>query len=298
MSPFPLPALLRDAVAADGSPDRRAWLAGLPVTVRALAERWVLTVGEPFEPGGEVSWVAPARDVQGRDLVLKVGWRHEDGEHEAAGLRAWRGRGAVEVYDTHTDGSTTALLLERCVPGTPLGELLPGPGQDEVVSALLRGLWHEPPAGHPFRSLTAMCDRWADEFDARSAADPDLMDPGLARAGMELYRGLPRSAGHPSLLVTDLHAGNILDGGARGWRLIDPKPHVGDPCYDVIQHLLNQPDRLVAAPRAAAARMAALTDLDPERVELWLFARCVQELPDTTWLLPVASELGRSVRLR
>jgi streptomycin 6-kinase len=41
--------------------------------------------------------------------------------------------------------------------------------------------------------------------------------------------------------------------------------------------MLNSDVRLVADPTGLAHRMAALLDLDPERVRLWLFARCVQE---------------------
>jgi streptomycin 6-kinase len=41
--------------------------------------------------------------------------------------------------------------------------------------------------------------------------------------------------------------------------------------------MLNCEDRLIADPAGLAQRMAALLDLDPERVRLWLFARCAQE---------------------
>ena len=44
-----------------------------------LASIWGLVVGEPFEPGGQTAWVAPVRDRLGRDLVLKVGWAHQEG---------------------------------------------------------------------------------------------------------------------------------------------------------------------------------------------------------------------------
>lgn len=75
-----------------------------------------LTLGPPFEPGGECSWVAPGGD----DLVLKVGWTHDEARDEAAALRAWDGRGAVRLVDDVVEGETTALLLERASPGTSL----------------------------------------------------------------------------------------------------------------------------------------------------------------------------------
>ncbi len=292
MPPFPLPRTLAESVGRNGSPERRKWLQELPRIVGTLVDRWSLTVGAPFQPGGEVSWVAPARDVAGRDLVLKVGWTHDEGLHEADGLRAWNGHGAVEVLETHADGPTSALLLERCRPGTTLMESRAEPEQDEVVAGLLRRLWREPAPGHPFRPLVAMCDYWAAEFDLDLADEPHALDPGLARAGMELFRGLPRDDVPQRLLVTDLHAGNVLAARREPWLLIDPKPYVGDPAYDVLQHMLNCKERLLADPHGLARRMAELAGLDTERVQLWLFARAVQECVDQPWLREVVPQLA------
>lgn len=278
-----LPAGLVRAVAADGSPERRAWLDALPRTVADLAERWSLTVGPPFQPGGETAWVAPA----GPDLVLKVGRRHPEAEHEADGLRAWRDRGAVRVHAEHVEGATSALLLERA--GAPLRELRPLPEQDEIVAELLGRLWHAPPAGHPFPPLAQVCDQWADGVEPLLTGD--VLDPGIVRTGLALYRSLPRDPAPAVLLVTDLHAGNVLAAPRGGWRLIDPKPHVGDPCFDVLQHVLN--DRRVAVdPTRMADRMATLAGLDAGRVRTWLFARCVVESAWSPWVRPVAVALA------
>jgi streptomycin 6-kinase len=59
--------------------------------------------------------------------------------------------------------------------------------------------------------------------------------------------------------------------------MIDPKPLIGDPAFDPVQHMLNCDARLVADPTGLVQWMAGLLDLDPERVRLWLFARCAQE---------------------
>lgn len=133
-----------------------------------------------------------------------------------------------------------------------------------------------------------MCDLWADGFERADSA----LDPGLARTGMELLRGLPRDGVPQSLLVTDLHAGNVLADRREPWLMIDPKPYVGDPAYDVLQHLLNCEERLVADPRGMVRRMAAFTDLDGERVERWMFARAVQESVQRPRLRRVAAALA------
>ncbi|MGH3735399.1 MAG: hypothetical protein ACRDT6_07215 [Micromonosporaceae bacterium] len=85
---FTVPARLAAASERDSPPARRRWLARLAEIVDDLQHRWGLTLGRPFHPGGQASWVAPASDRRGRDVVLKVGWRHPEAVDEAAGLRA------------------------------------------------------------------------------------------------------------------------------------------------------------------------------------------------------------------
>jgi streptomycin 6-kinase len=128
--------------------------------VDGLARRWSLRLGEPFQPGGCSSWVAPAADPAGRDVVLKVGWCHDEAAHEADGLRARQGRGTALLHDAHVSDRTSALLLECCRRGTALAELAPEPEQDVVVAGLLLKLWIAPAASHPFRPLQQMCLAW------------------------------------------------------------------------------------------------------------------------------------------
>jgi streptomycin 6-kinase len=137
-----------------------------------------------------------------------------------------------------------------------------------------------------------MCDQWADEFEVKLAAGKSTLDPGLAREGIELFRSLPSTADREVLLCTDLHAGNVLAAEREPWLVIDPKPYVGDPTYDALQHMLNCGRRLHADPYGLATRLADLLDLDRDRLALWLFARCVQEPPDWPRLADVAVQLA------
>jgi streptomycin 6-kinase len=289
---FTLPAALAAHAASVVSAEFREWVVGLPDIVAGLAQRWSLSVGEPFQPGGQNSWVAPARDPQARDLVLKVGWRHYEAMHEADGLRVWRGAGAVLLYEADTFDQTSALLLERCVPGTALSDVASEPEQDAVLAGLFPRLWREPPPGHPFRPLQLMCAQWADEFEQDHAAAAGTIDPGLARLGMELFRTLPATAERSVLLCTDLHAENVLASERERWLVIDPKPYVGDPTYDPLQHMLCCEARLLTDPRGLAGRLADLLELDADRLTLWLFARCVQESPNRPALQEVAARLA------
>jgi streptomycin 6-kinase len=266
----------------------------LPRTVDELASAWELELGEPYLPGGQCAWVAPARNRAGDALALKVGWRHREAEHEADALHLWDGDGAVRCTATRAFEDTTALLLERCVPGAQLKCSMPEPEQDLVLAGLLRRLWeHDPPGGHPFGSLQAMCDQWADLFELDFERDGRGLDPGLARDGMAALRELPRTAEQSVLLCTDLHAGNVLGAEREPWLVIDPKPFLGDPAFDAVQHMLNCDERLATDPVGLSRRMANLLEVDSDRVRLWLFARCAQESLHDLTLRRLAHELAQ-----
>jgi len=296
MTAFTVPRYLAETARCDQGV--REWITALPSTVADLAERWSLRVGEPFQPGGQCSWTAPVTGPAGTRLVLKVGYRFPGGDErdEAAGLRVWAGNGAVRLQADAESELAYALLIERCLPGTPLGQVLPGPEQDLVVAALLRRLWAQPHPAYPFRPLAQMCAAWAREFerDYAAAAPADRIDPGLARAGIALFRELPETAERRVLLCTDLHADNILAAQRAPWLVIDPKPYVGDPAYDVLQHMLNCEDRLAADPAGLAARMAGLAGVEAARVRHWLFARSVQESVGSPLMRQVARPLARA----
>jgi streptomycin 6-kinase len=294
MTAFTVPRHLAETARSDEGV--REWIAALPSIVADLAARWSLRVGEPFQPGGQCSWTAPVTGPAGTCLALKVGHRFPGGEErdEAAGLRVWAGNGAVRLQAAAQTPLAYALLIERCVPGTPLGQALPEPEQDLVVAALLRQLWAQPHAAYPFRPLTQMCAVWAWEFerDYAAAAPADRIDPGLARAGIALFRELPETADSRVLLCTDLHGDNILAAQRAPWLVIDPKPYLGDPAYDVLQHMLNCEGRLAADPAGLAARMAGLVGVEAVRVRHWLFARSVQESVGSPMMRHVARGLA------
>ncbi len=58
-----------------------------------------------------------------------------------------------------------------------------------------------------------------------------------------------------------------------------PKPYLGDPAYDVTQHIFNRVFIENADAGAVASRMARLLDLDLDRIFRWLFARAVEASP-------------------
>jgi streptomycin 6-kinase len=267
-------------------PEHAAWLARLPEILTQLGRRWSLTFGTPFD-GGEAScsWVAPVELGGGTPAVLKVGLPHMESEDEIEGLRFWDGDPMVRLL--RADDETGAMLLERCEPGTAL-RTVPALDQDVVIARLLRRAWRPPGASHAFRPLSAMLATWSGETLAAAERWPD---PDLVREGLRLFRELPRSASESVVLVTDLHAGNVLRARREPWLAIDPKPFVGDPAYDATQHLLNCEARLRSDPHETIRRFADLLSVDHERVRLWLFARAAAGPRDDwteDWMIDLA----------
>ena len=271
------------------TPEGAAWLDRLPEVLSRVERRWSLTLGAPFEDD-EVScaWVTPVVLPDGTSAVLKLGMPHFEGEHKAEGLRFWDGNPTVRLLEC--DDELGAMLLERCELGTPL-RALPEPEQDSVIAGLLRRLWRAPSASHPFRPLSALMKHWSSETLADAGQWPDA---GLVREGLRLFEELPRHAPPEVLLATDLHAGNVLRSKREPWLVIDPKPFVGDPAYDVTQHLFNCDARLQSEPGGIIRRMADLVDVKEERVRLWTFARAAAE-PRDDWKNERLIEIARAI---
>jgi streptomycin 6-kinase len=254
-----------------------------------LQDKWSISLSAPFDDDEvSCSWVAHALRSNGTEAILKIGMPHMEAEQEIDGLRFWDCDPTVRLLEA--DEASNAMLLERCEPGTAL-RLLPESEQDVVIAGLLRRLWRRPAAPHSFRPLSAMTAHWANETSADEARWPDR---GLVQTGLRLFEELACPSGNDVLLATDLHAGNVLRAEREPWLVIDPKPFVGDPAYDLTQHLFNCRDRMRDEPVAAIRRFADLCAADYERVRLWMFARLAAE-PRDNWdaeSLALARELG------
>src|SRR5687768_11739829 len=154
------------SVTLAATPEGRAWLAGLPGLVAALEQEWGFRAGEPFGTG-VAGWAAPATTAGGEEVVLKLSFPHREAREEATALALWDGRGAVRLL--RHDRQRWALLLERCRPGTRLGDAvgsgLPADDALAVAAASLVGLWSVPPAAEEasaFERVRDVCRDWAE----------------------------------------------------------------------------------------------------------------------------------------
>ncbi|WP_260634935.1 aminoglycoside phosphotransferase family protein [Streptomyces angustmyceticus] len=274
--PAELPVIRQMGRTASG----RAWLSRLPGIVREVEERWELRLGAPFH-GGSCSWVAPARRSGGAAAVLKVTWPHREADGEAPALHAWDGHGAVRLLRRCRERG--ALLIERCRPGTPLGEApLPPAERLTLAAGLLRDLWAAPPPPDgELERMDGVCAEWADLLQERMARLRPGYDPGLVAYGTDLLRTLPATAAREVVVHGDANPGNVLAAERRPWLAIGPKPMLGDPAYDPWP-LATQLDDPFAHPdprrvlRERYALLAGELDEDPARLLAWSAARAVE----------------------
>ena len=209
--------------------------------------------------------------AEGEPAVLKVQRPHREDEHEAAALELWDGEGAIRLLDHDPDEH--ALLLERCVPGTPVSAV----GQEaalDVFVTLLPRLWK--PAGAPFRTLAAEAAWWADSLEATWERFARPFERRLLDAALEALTELPRTQGEQVLLHQDLHADNVLSAQREPWLAIDPKPLSGEREFGIApvvrsrelghsrQDVLRRFDRLVSE-----------LGLDGERARGWTIAQTI-----------------------
>jgi streptomycin 6-kinase len=269
-------------MSVDLADEMRPWLAELPGLVRDIRQQWGLRIGPPY-PGGSCAWVAPATLPGGAPAVLKISWPHPEAAGEAEALRVWDGRGAVRLY--RHDPERWALLLERCDPGTKLGEASELAVQVRLQAAarVLKELHDVPvPPDVGLDRVDRQMAEWADLTHERMARLRPDFDPGLVRLGVRLLRELPGTAEREVVVHGDFNPGNVLADHGRGWVAIDPKPLVGDGGYDpwpLVQQI-DDPFAYGRAPRVVADRfamVAGVLGVGAWRPVAWSVARCVED---------------------
>ncbi len=248
-------------------PENQNWVDSLPSLIKQAIKKWNLQLESPFTENASCSYVAPCVINVGEKAVLKIGLPHEEAMHEIEGLRVLNGHPAVRLLDF--DKASNTMLLERCLPGTQLSQF-PESKQDEIITSLLPEIWHSDHSSEKFRPLAQMIELWNKETYENLS---NIANPELAKEACKLKEKLVESTQQNVLLATDLHAGNILQAQRREWLVIDLKPYIGDPTYDLTQHLLNCKPRLAAQPKKTIQHLAQLANLDPKRLADWMFAR-------------------------
>ncbi len=255
-------------------PDWAEWVRRLPSLAAALLEEWELTSdGGPTH--GHTALVLPVRAADATEAVLKVGFPHDESEHEHLALQRWGGEGAVRLL--RADPRRGALLLERLHTHdlTTVGDL----EACEIVAGLY-GRIHVP-ALPQLRTLTSYVDRWNDDLARLLRGAP--LPRRLVEQALSLGRDLVADeASTGTMIHGDLHYENVLAADREPWLVIDPKPMSGDPHYEVAPLLWNRWEELEAPTSGQSVRggvrrrFHATIDaagLDEDRARDWVVVR-------------------------
>jgi streptomycin 6-kinase len=250
----------------------------LRATAEEVAREWGVPLGERL-PAGRFSFVAFA----GEHAVLKVVPVEDDeADHEADALALLGGDGAVRLL--RHDRARRAILIERALPGDD-ASALPDDEAIRVAIAAAKRFWRPALRDRPFRWIGDHVPRWLDNAG----------DHYLVRQAKEIYGSM--DPGDATLIHGDFHHHNLLRHGD-GWVVIDPKPMVGDPEFDVPTFLWNPIGHLPtreSVERWIAAFAAA--GLDANLIRKWAIVRgTYQGLPLSRGLTAETSPALRVVR--
>ena len=266
-----------------------AWLDDLPRVVRELLHDWDLSVDGRARHGASAI-VVPVRDVDGGRHVLKVGWPHEEAEHEHLALQALHGNGTVLLH--RADPRRGALLLER-LQADVSAESLPDREACELVARLYARL--HVPSLPQLRSLASFVQRWTEGLAALPPSAP--VPPRLVAHAITLGRSfVDDDATVGTMIHGDLHGGNVLAANREPWLVIDPKPVSGDPHYEVAPMLWNRWDEVTATGDVRSAirrRFHTIVDiagLEEERARDWVIVR---QMHNVLWAIQDAERAGQ-----
>jgi streptomycin 6-kinase len=234
------------------------WRESVDELVAECCECWELRPGAAYVPGfcGHALRVECA---DGTPAVLKVYWAGRESEQEADALERWEGEGAVRLYAR--DDVRSALLLERCEPGTFLSS---SPDALDVLIGLLPRLWIH---ADGFHTLADEAEHWL-ERGLRNARHGDV--------AVGLLRELAPTQGEQVLVHQDLHGENVLAAEREPWLVIDPKPLAGEREFAVAP--IVRSFELGNSKRDVLYRLDRLCSelgLDRERARGWTVAQTV-----------------------
>jgi streptomycin 6-kinase len=178
----------------------------------------------------------------------------------------WNGDGAARVlaHDEH------ALLLERATRTRSLADMARN-GDDDGANRIICGVIARLHAKRdvPPPDLIPL-SRWFEPLDRAGLAHGSYLARAAATA-----RELLQSPEDIVVLHGDIHHGNVLDAGSRGWVAIDPKRLVGERGFDYANIFCN-PDRQTATSPHRLSRQASVVaeaaGLDRTRLLKWVTA--------------------------
>ena len=202
----------------------------------------------------------------GKPAMLKIAVEAEE-RLGSESMIWWGGEGAAGVL-AH---GGAALLMERATGQVSLAEMARNGRDDEATRIICATTSHlHAPRGRPHPSSLVPLTRWFAALEPAAARHGGLLEVAAATARKLLDQ--PRDI---VVLHGDIHHGNILDFGPRGWLAIDPKHLLGERTFDFV-NILRNPDAEVALAPGRFSRQATVVaeaaGLDRTRLLQWTLA--------------------------
>jgi streptomycin 6-kinase len=233
----------------------------MDILVRLMQEWGLVSDGEISVIGN--SLLQPVLSA-GRTAIVKVPLNKEE-QRGFRLLECWDGNAAVKVYRY----DARALLMERATGNRSLLNMVSSGREEEanrIICAVVGRLHANPCRKVP--DLVPLPD-WFRSLEAAAREGGPF-----ARAHAVLTELLRAPDGQVAL-HGDIHYGNILDGGSRGWLAIDPKGLTGERGFDYANIFCN-PDLTVAgSPERLSSQVrliAGLAGIRVERLLRWIIA--------------------------
>jgi streptomycin 6-kinase len=246
--------------------EREAPSAAAGAIFAGYLDRWGLVPdGEPITT--HASRLLPVRRG-GLPAMLKMATAAEE-RRGAATMVWWGGEGAARVLAHEGD----ALLLERATGPLSLAAMARG-GEDDLATRILcraAAALHAPRGGPIPVSLVPLPE-WFRALETGAAGRGGLLERA-AKMARELFAA-PWER-DMAVLHGDIHHGNVLDFGARGWLAIDPKGLWGERSFDFVNILRNPDDDTAMQPGRFARQVALIAEtagLDRARLLQWTLA--------------------------
>ncbi|WP_307207364.1 aminoglycoside phosphotransferase family protein [Paenibacillus harenae] len=255
-----------------------AWTGALPGLITDFASRFDFNPEAPF-PNLSYNFVLRAKCGDGKPAVFKSSFMKEELSREVSVLRAFEGRGAINVLDA--DEEQGVALLEGADPGMPLSKIEDDARATDIFCEVFRHLHVSAPPSSQYPSMKqhfAAIERYRERFDYANTAAP--LPESWVENAEECLAYLITTTSENLLLHGDLHHENILRQGEEQWVVIDPKGMIGDIHFDTIQYMLNYENRGGDCEQVLRSRIAIMADrlgLDPRRIAMWGVARGVLE---------------------
>ena len=181
-------------------------------------------------------------------------------------MRWWNGQGAARVLAHEGD----ALLMERAEGTVSLAAMARSGNDDEACRIICRAVaaLHVPRVQPP-QSLVPLT-QWFRDLAPAAAKHGGVLSLSAVTAHELLANPQEGVALHG-----DIHHGNILDFGGRGWLAIDPKGLYGERGFDYANLFCNPDHGTATAPDRLARRAGVVAEaagLERRRLLQWVLA--------------------------